>query len=59
MRLLHYSTKALTDIYSVEQCLNKRHDKPNGLWVSVEGERDWKEWCTGESFLDIGAMIAQ
>jgi len=24
--------------------------KPWGLWVSVEGENDWKEWCTSEDF---------
>jgi hypothetical protein len=25
-------------------------DKPRGLWVSVEGEFGWKEWCEGEAF---------
>lgn len=24
--------------------------KPNGLWVSVKGENDWRSWCEGESF---------
>lgn len=24
--------------------------KPNGLWVSVEGEDDWKTWCSAENF---------
>lgn len=24
--------------------------KPHGLWVSVDGEYDWKWWCEGEEF---------
>jgi hypothetical protein len=24
--------------------------KPRGLWVSVQGEDDWKSWCQGEEF---------
>ena len=24
--------------------------KPNGLWVSVEGDYDWKWWCEGEEY---------
>ena len=24
--------------------------KPSGLWVSVDGEYDWREWCTVEGF---------
>lgn len=24
--------------------------KPNGFWVSVEGEDDWKSWCENENF---------
>jgi hypothetical protein len=24
--------------------------KPAGLWVSVDGEQDWKEWCESEKF---------
>lgn len=48
-RLLHYSSKPIT--------LDRSHTygprgfgKPPGLWVSVEGDRDWREWCEGEEF---------
>jgi hypothetical protein len=26
------------------------HDKPHGLWVSVDGEDDWPSWCLREEF---------
>lgn len=50
MRLLHYSPKPLV----LRECSYlQAHDtgapgKPNGLWVSVEGEDDWLDWCSGE-----------
>lgn len=28
---------------------DERH-KPTGLWVTVDGEDDWRTWCIGESF---------
>lgn len=51
MRLLHYSDKHLDKIDSRSQ-VDGRADgsKPHGLWVSVEGEDDWKAWCEGEDF---------
>lgn len=52
-RLIHYSNTHLTGVYSCSQYEGrslKRGDKPNGLWVSVEGEQDWREWCEAESF---------
>lgn len=27
-----------------------RQFKPVGLWLSVVGDRDWKEWCEAEEF---------
>lgn len=51
MRLIHYSNKHLTEVRSVKQTdEDERGDKPRGLWVSVEGDDDWKSWCEGESF---------
>lgn len=51
MRLIHYSAKPLTTIRSMP------HDparcgayKTLGLWVSVEGDYDWRWWCESESF---------
>jgi|SRR5882672_5015504 len=54
-RLIHYSAKPLTQASSRDQ---KRSPaewdstfwKPRGLWVSVEGEDDWKQWCEAEQF---------
>lgn len=54
MRLIHYSDDYLTEIRDVEQGTGracKRGDKPNGLWVSVEGEDDWLSWCRSEYFV--------
>lgn len=52
-RLIHYSIKPLTEVYSVEQEDTSEmafYRKPGGLWVSVEGEDDWKQWCTDSDF---------
>lgn len=50
MRLLHYSPKPLklracSYLQSYE---TGAPGKPNGLWVSVEGEDDWASWCSSE-----------
>src|SRR3990167_3568080 len=51
MRLIHYSKTPLTAVRST------RHNahlvgayKTSGLWVSVEGDDDWLNWCRGESW---------
>lgn len=46
MRLLHYTKKpfVLRDC-SYLQGETASPGKPNGLWVSVEGDMDWPEWC--------------
>jgi hypothetical protein len=53
-RLIHYSKQPLLNVYSVdvEEQISHRNGlhKPVGLWVSVEGEQDWKEWCESESW---------
>ncbi len=49
MRLIHYSDKPLTEVYSSEQP-NLPYFKPHGLWVSVEGPNDWPSWCSDEQF---------
>lgn len=50
MRLIHYSDAFLQAVES--RPANGRADgsKPDGLWVSVDGEDDWKSWCEGEDF---------
>src|ERR1700677_27694 len=51
MRLIHYSADPLTEVRSVD--LKERGAgayKPRGLWVSVEGDDDWLNWCKSESY---------
>ena len=54
MTLSHYSDSAAPIVFcAVGQ---KGHDarevyrKPEGLWVSVDGEDDWKSWCKNEGY---------
>jgi hypothetical protein len=57
MRLLHYSKEPLTRIVSTahgERACGS--GKTPGLWVSVEGEDDWREWCEREDF-PIGGLV--
>ncbi len=51
-RLVHWSREPLGRIRSETQGGDKsRFDKPNGLWVSVEGNDDgWRWWCQAEEF---------
>lgn len=62
MRLLHYSNMRLDIVHSVEQVgeLYDWHDgrKPVGLWVSVDGENDWRAWCEAEDFLNLSEQLA-
>jgi hypothetical protein len=48
MRLIHYTKNPLREVRSETQVRDSY--KPNGLWVSVEGEQDWKSWCESEEF---------
>lgn len=53
MTLSHYATHPLGMLRSVEQKVSDYkscYDKPKGLWVSVDGDDDWKSWCESESF---------
>lgn len=62
MRLIHYSDSPLLRVHSVSQSGEgyEWHDgrKPVGLWVSVEGDDDWREWCRAEDFRDVDAQFA-
>jgi hypothetical protein len=62
MRLIHYSDAPLASVYSVEQS-GDRYDwhggrKPVGLWVSVDGDDDWRAWCKAENFRDVDSQCA-
>lgn len=48
MKLIHYSPKPLTEVRDARNTVPDL--KPNGLWVSVEGEDDWPSWCRSEGF---------
>lgn len=53
MRLIHDSDKPLTQVHDAlpqNGGWRGRGDKPKGLWVSVEGDMDWKQWCEAEGF---------
>lgn len=51
MRLIHYSNALVGEVRSVSQSAARSYfDKPRGLWVSVEGEDGWREWCISERF---------
>lgn len=48
MILEHYGIKAVKRVISCPQ--PEASDKPNGLWVSVNGPNDWPSYCHSESF---------
>lgn len=49
MKLLHYSAKPF-QFDSNRKYPADDHWKPSGLWLSVEGDNDWQEWCEEEGF---------
>lgn len=56
LSLSHYSAINFLDPRSVAQDSAKRGDKPQGLWVSVDGEDDWPSWCHSEE-RGIGSLV--
>lgn len=53
MNLSHYSDEAHIIPRSVAQGGMGDmgpYSKPQGLWLSVDGDWDWKEWCEAEDF---------
>lgn len=53
-KLMHYSDKPI-DLERRQYTQREPHSfgKPEGFWVSVQGEDDWPSWCEGEEcFLD-------
>lgn len=56
MNLSHYSNQPIEKIASKKQNFNNLYcgiGKPQGLWISVDGEYDWPSWCEEEEFLQI------
>jgi len=53
MKLSHFSPKPLLDLYARKQIDYERKlfaYKPEGLWLSVDGEDDWKTWARENRF---------
>jgi len=52
LNLLHYSAEPI--IFDRNRNYKKHNHagiyKPHGFWVSVQGDRDWKDWCEAEEF---------
>lgn len=48
--LSHYSGIGSLTPRPVVQDEAQRGDKPQGLWVSVDGPDDWREWCESEQW---------
>jgi len=49
VKLSHWSERDVLEPYSQEQRATAA-PKPEGLWVSVDGARDWEDWCHAEEF---------
>lgn len=51
MKLIHYAEKEFEIELQCQYHNSKDYPlKPCALWVSVEGEYDWKWWCENENF---------
>lgn len=51
--LVHYGREPVTSVKAAGQGRHTRAwqvGKPDGLWVSVEGEDDWPSWCRDNDF---------
>ena len=55
MVLVHYSDDPLISVRDAKPEDSRRdpYFKPTGLWVSVKGDQDWREWCESEGFRDL------
>jgi hypothetical protein len=63
-KLSHFSKEVLNELRSADVQLPRYpeigwsfSDKPQGLWVSVDGEADWKEWCISTGYNLPGLAI--
>jgi len=48
VKLFHYSARPFR--FNRRRRYERDHWKPHGLWLSVEGENDWRAWCEGENW---------
>lgn len=54
----HHSAFQLDRDFDYTTHSRQRHDKPRGLWVTVEGEHDWPTWCRAEEYGIDGLAVA-
>ena len=51
LMLSHFSKEPVLSVHSVKQeWPASEFEKPRGLWLSVDGEHSWEEWCESENF---------
>lgn len=55
-RFLHYGAEHLTEVWSIPAKDQSTAWKPKGLWISIEGDDDWKEWCTSNDFGNLDCV---
>jgi hypothetical protein len=52
-KFFHYSKKGIKKLNLRKAYRNQEflyYNKPRGLWLSVEGEYGWEQWCKEEGF---------
>jgi len=55
LKLVHHAAQAITALEPRAYPVDFPAFKPNGLWLSVEGEDSWQAWCEAERF-NLGAL---
>lgn len=60
MELIHYAEEPITldRTRTYAQGVAYTCGKPHGLWVSVQGEDDWPQWCRREDFAVDSLKVA-
>jgi hypothetical protein len=58
LQLSHWSDYPVVPRSSAQKPNGRRspYEKPQGLWVSVDGPNDWKEWCLSENYAGLGGQ---
>jgi hypothetical protein len=54
---VHYSPRRVDVVQSLEQ-ESIAHFKPNGLWITIEGEDGWKDWCENNDWSKTSLKFA-
>jgi len=56
MQLVHYTATSMAIALGTRAIpqSGRRHDKPDGLWVSVGDS--WRQWCEAEEYAEFGSL---